>query len=148
MSISTTPWVDPSRTTRANSNNHYGRGPKTAHEKLVDQAKKWVAMSFYGPMFKQMRDDPFHSDVLDGGRGGQAFYAMYDQALSERMAGRESDGLVQAIVSRIDARKAYGQQMKFKPNSQREGADRIPAAPAGDIFARGEYGGLHVTADH
>jgi Rod binding domain-containing protein len=147
MSLSMMPWVSSNKSNMQSAiNARLGPTPMTAHDKLVQQAKKWVAMTFFDPMFKQMREDPFHSDLLDGGRGGQAFYAMYDQALSERMSGPASNGLVQAIVSRIEARRAYGQQMKFKPSSEREGADRIPPGPASDIFARGSYGDLHVTS--
>jgi Rod binding domain-containing protein len=73
------------------------------HDKLVKNARIWVAQTFYGEMLKQMRNSPFKSDLFDGGRGGEAFANQLDQKLAERMAsGHAGDRLVQAIVRKIE----------------------------------------------
>ena len=73
------------------------------HDRLVEQARVWVGQTFYGTLLKQMRDSPFRSELLDGGRGGQTFGAMFDQRLAERMAaGRAGGKLVSAIVKKIE----------------------------------------------
>jgi Rod binding domain-containing protein len=81
--------------------------PESQHDKLVKQAGKWVAMSFFSPMLKQMRESPFHSDLFDGGRGGEAFGAMYDQELVQHMSGAVGKKLVNSMVRRMEANKAY-----------------------------------------
>jgi Rod binding domain-containing protein len=45
--------------------------------------------------------------LFDGGRGGQAFGAMYDQQLAEHMARGVGQKLVKSIVRQLEARKAY-----------------------------------------
>jgi len=107
------------------------RRPLTHHEKLVQQTRKWVAMSFFEPMLKQMRESPFHSDLLDGGEGGKAFASMYDERLSERMASDASDTLVKSIVKKIEGRQAYARQTQHEIDSEREGADRTRALSNG-----------------
>jgi Rod binding domain-containing protein len=92
----------------------------TQHEKLVEQTRKWVAVSFFEPMLKQMRQSPFHSKLLDGGEGGQAFESMYDERLAERMASDATDTLVSSIVRKIEGSKAYA----------RQSADRVRAISA------------------
>lgn len=75
------------------------------HDKLVKATRIWVAQTFYGQMLKQMRNSPFRSDLMDGGRGGRAFAAQLDQHLAERMASaRAGDRLVQSIVRRIEGK--------------------------------------------
>jgi Rod binding domain-containing protein len=84
----------------------------TAHQKLVQQTSKWVALSMFGPMLKQMRNSPFHSDLLDGGQGGKAYQSMYDQELATRMTSGAGKKLVNGIVRRIEAKKAYAVHQK------------------------------------
>jgi Rod binding domain-containing protein len=106
---------------------HPGRGPLSQHDKLIQQTRKWVAMSFFEPMLKEMRDSPFHSDLMDGGSAGKAFASMYDERLSERMASDASDTLVNSIVRKIEGSKAYAQHARKAQqgiDSEREGADR------------------------
>ncbi len=89
------------------------------HDRLVKQTQKWVAQAFYGPMLKQMRESPFHSDLFDGGRGGKAFGAMYDQELAQRMSRGAGSKLVNSIVNHIEARSSQvQQQMQFKLQQQ------------------------------
>ena len=40
------------------------------HNAMRTQAEKFVAQTFFGPMFKAMRASPFKSEILSGGRGG------------------------------------------------------------------------------
>jgi Rod binding domain-containing protein len=89
-------------------------GPSTdkKHQKLVDTAQKWVGQTFYGQMLKQMRDSPFKSKMFEGGREGEAFNAMFDQNLATRMSKGAGRPLVDAIVSRIEAGKAYAASAK------------------------------------
>jgi Rod binding domain-containing protein len=112
--------------------NPVGR-PMTRHEKLVEQTRKWVATSFFEPMLKQMRQSPFHSNLFDGGEGGQAFESMYDERLAERMATSATDTLVHSIVRKIEGAQAYARQsgaIKNAVDSEREGADRVKAVSA------------------
>jgi Rod binding domain-containing protein len=113
---------------------HPGRGPLSHHDKLVMQARKWVAMSFFEPMLQQMRNDPFRSDIMNGGSAGKAFESMYDERLSEKMASDASDTLVQSIVRKIEGGKAYARQMQKAQqgiDSEREGADRTRGLSTG-----------------
>ena len=97
--------------------------PLTRHEKLVVQTRKWVAVSFFEPMLKPMRQSPFHSKLLDGGEGGEAFESMYDERLAERMASDATDTLVNSIVRKIEGSKAYAKQasvaISMSPRSPR-----------------------------
>lgn len=78
------------------------------HAQLVKQAQKWVAQTFYGTLLKQMRDSPLaKNDMFNGGRGGQAFNAMFDQQLAGHMAGGSGSKLVNAIVRKMEGREAY-----------------------------------------
>jgi Rod binding domain-containing protein len=75
----------------------------TQHDKLVHNARVWVAQTFFGQMLKQMRESPFKSDLFNGGRGGEAFANQLDQRLAERMAnGRVGEKLVKSIVKHIE----------------------------------------------
>lgn len=90
-------------------------GPKTAdqqaREKQVsDYAQQLVAQVFYGTMLKQMRSSPFKSDLFSGGRGGQAYSSLYDQAISERMSRSGGNKLTRVIAKSIlkkDAQARY-----------------------------------------
>jgi Rod binding domain-containing protein len=78
------------------------------HEKVVEQAQKWVAQTFYGTLLKQVRQSPFHSQLFEGGRGGEAFSSLYDQRLADHMARGTGKKLVNAIARKIEAKTAYG----------------------------------------
>lgn len=74
---------------------------ETPRERQIRQvAASLVAQTFYGPMFRMMRESPFRSEVMNGGRGGEAFATLLDQQLVSRMS-RRSDPLVDAIVRRL-----------------------------------------------
>ena len=77
------------------------------HQKLVEQAQKWVAQTFFGALLKQVRQSPFRSELFDGGRGGQAYGALYDQQMAEHMARGVGQKFVNSIVRKIEAKQAY-----------------------------------------
>jgi len=80
---------------------------------LTHLAQKWVAQTFFGPLLAQMRNSPFKSELFSGGRGGEAFAALFDQHLAERMARSVRHGLAQSIVrhiQRADHRTAQAPQ--------------------------------------
>ena len=64
----------------------HSQKPASRHDQLVTQTEKWVSQTFFGTLLKQMRENPFKSDLFTGGQGGQAFGALYDQQLADRMA--------------------------------------------------------------
>jgi Rod binding domain-containing protein len=80
------------------------------HDRLVKQTQKWVAQTFYGTLLKQVRQSPFRSELMDGGRGGQAFGSLYDQQMAEHMTRGVGMKLVNAIVRKIEAKQAYQKQ--------------------------------------
>jgi Rod binding domain-containing protein len=82
------------------------RPTKTEQDRVEEQARKWLAQTFYGPMLKQMRESPFKSEVFSGGRGGQAFSSMLDQRLADHMSRATSSKLVKSITRRLMANKA------------------------------------------
>jgi Rod binding domain-containing protein len=116
------PLIHPDRPGHAGS-------PNTPHdEQLIDQARKWVAQTFFGTLMKQMRNSPFKSPLFEGGRGGEAFGEMYDQRLVEHMSRGAGNKLVGAIVRKIVAKEskdnaamataAYAKQSKIAGAAQ------------------------------
>jgi len=108
------------------------RPPKTEHEKVVEQARKWVAQTFYGAMLKQMRESPFKSEVFSGGRGGQAFSSMLDQHLADHMSRSAGSKLVNVIARKLEARAGYAKQAVPKTPSSSESPNqmRMHVAPS------------------
>jgi Rod binding domain-containing protein len=106
-------------------------GKLSVHDKLIKQTQTWVAQSFFGTMLKQMRNDPFKSDLMDGGRGGQAFGELYDQHLAERMSRGVGHKLVNAIVRKIEAKNAYEKQKTGKtgPGTRASGLGPTMSSP-------------------
>ena len=108
----------------------------TERERIVQQAQKWVAQTFFGTLLKQMRESPFRSAIFEGGRGGEAFGALYDQHLAEHMARGAGSKLVNAIAGRIEANRAYGKSARRGPVSKvphgiypaRQGRRHVPPA--------------------
>jgi Rod binding domain-containing protein len=75
-------------------------------DQLTRQAQRLVSQNFFGTLLKQMRSSPLRSELLDGGRGGQAFGALLDQHLAERMARGAAAPLVHSIVRSIERKMA------------------------------------------
>lgn len=102
-----------------------GRAPAQApsspsvESELTKHVQAFVASSFFGTMLKQMRESPFRSELFGGGRAGEAYDAMYHQALAERMGRGVGQGLVRAIVKRImGARASEGLQAPRSSGTQ------------------------------
>ena len=124
----------PFPTTRPGSSNPVvlnTRGPMSRHDQLIQQTRKWVAVSFFEPMLNEMRNDPFHSELFDGGSAGKAFASMFDERLAEKMSSGASDTLVQSIVRKIEGGRAYERQARGRMKAEREGADRMRAHALG-----------------
>ena len=108
---------------------------KTEHEKLVKQTQTWVAQTFFGTLLKQMRNSPFKSELMEGGKGGETFAALQDQHLAEHMTRGAGAKLVNGIVRRIEAKAAYQKQgakgqQKPSAHADRQESLRSHAAPA------------------
>jgi Rod binding domain-containing protein len=93
------------------------------HAQLEKAASALVAQTFFGTLLKQMRESPFRDEMFSGGRGGQAFGAMYDQQLAERMTRGAGHTLVRAIVRRFEGKEAYAQHAR---------STRVPLPQTGD----------------
>jgi len=91
---------------------HAPAGVSPRHAQLVKQTQKWVAQTFYGTMLKQMRKSPFHSELFDGGRGGQVFHEMLDQKIADHMSRNAAPKLVDSIVQKIERGKATASYLK------------------------------------
>lgn len=108
------------------------RDPKAvkSDKAIEDQARKWVAQTFFGTLLKQMRDSPFKSELFSGGRGEQAFGPVMDAHMAERMARGSGNKLVKSIVKRFktnrdqEARDAYETH-----NLNSHKSDRLKAPP-------------------
>ena len=79
------------------------------------QAQTFVSQAFFGTILKQMRESPFKSELFSGGRGGEAFGSLYDQQMAERMASGVGSKLVNNIVRKLEAAKAYRKSSTTKP---------------------------------
>jgi Rod binding domain-containing protein len=102
-----------------------GAADSTQHDKLVRQTQSWVSQTFFGTLLKQMENSPFKSEMLSGGRGGEAFSSLYHQRLAEHMARGAGGKLVNSIVRRIEAKTAYQKQQMPAAT-----AATVPPAPA------------------
>src|SRR5438128_2434943 len=95
------------------------RKAPTQHERLTNEARKWVAQSFYGTLLKQMRNSPFKSEIFDGGRGGEAFAPLLDQHLADHMTRATDNHLVSAIVRRIEGKRVYDAQKSAEKSAHK-----------------------------
>lgn len=86
---------------------------------LEKQVGKWVSQTFFGTLFKQMRNSPFKSEILSGGRGGEVFGSMLDQQLADNMSRGAGKKLVNAIIRQIEGAQAY----KSQSNPRRVSSD-------------------------
>ena len=92
---------------------HHGKhwhghvSPAEKHQQLTEQTEKWVSQTFFGTLLKQMRDSPFKSELMDGGRGGEMFGTMFDQQLADHMGRSAGQKLVKTLVRKIEGANAY-----------------------------------------
>ncbi len=73
------------------------------HDEAQKAAQQIVGYALYMPMLKQMRNDPFKSDLMHGGFGEDAFANQFDQLIADRLAERSNHGLADAMVRRMTA---------------------------------------------
>jgi len=107
----------------------------TQHQQLVKQTQKWVAQTFYGTLLKQVRQSPFRSKLFDGGRGGEAFGALYDQQIAEHMTRGTGSKLVNSIVNRIEAKRAYDKSSRKGKAKDTHLLRTAPNQRSGDVPA-------------
>ena len=100
------------------------KGP-LKHDDARKQAEKFVSQAFFATILKQMRESPFKSELFAGGRGGEAFGSLYDQQLADRMSRGVGNKLVNSIVRKIEAAKAY--RKTSKNLNERSGGNRASA---------------------
>jgi len=81
-------------------------GGKPGVEEARQAASDLVATSFIKPMLAQMRDSPFKSDLFHGGSGEDRFAEHLDTELAQRIAGRMSLSLTDAITRGITRQPA------------------------------------------
>ena len=93
--------------------------PAVQAARIEQHARQLVSQTFFGTMLKQMRDSPFKSDLFEGGRGGQAFSGLFDQKLIDQMSRGAGNKLVNAVVRKFDAKKAYAGQHVDNRNQER-----------------------------
>lgn len=70
-------------------------------DRVREVAEQLVGQALFLPLLKQARENPFKSDLFHGGRGEEAFGSQMDQTLADRLAQRDSIGLVDAIARRF-----------------------------------------------
>src|ERR1700722_17326257 len=116
------------------------------HVALVRQTEKWVAQSFYGTLLKQMRDDPFRSKLMDGGRGGQAFGEMFDQRLAEHMSRSVAPGLGRSIVHKIEGPRAAANYKRHAKSESAAAQARLRRLSGEATRSSAEFERFHVTA--
>lgn len=94
------------------------------HAALVDQVRKWVGLSFFGTVLKQARQSPFRSKIMDGGRGGEMFGQMYDQQIAQKLGRGAGSKLVDSVVHKLEAHRAYAQHSNTAGSMIAHGAAR------------------------
>jgi Rod binding domain-containing protein len=90
------------------------------HEAVVKNTEKWVAQTFYGEMLKQMRNSPFRSKMFDGGEAGKTFNQMFDSELAGHLSRGAGKKLVDTIVKKIEAGKAYAANSTSNPVTKKQ----------------------------
>ncbi len=61
------------------------RQPETREQMVRQTAEELVATALVKPLLEQMRNDPFKSDLFDGGQAEEAFGAQMDTIMADRM---------------------------------------------------------------
>lgn len=123
------------------SDSQAASAPADQHERLTVEARRWVAMTFYGQMLKLARQSPFKSDLFSGGRGGEAFGGLLDGKLAEHMSRAAGEKLVKSLVKRMEARAATSHSTDAQAMSARSmddpttGGRFVVGRPAGSEAA-------------
>jgi hypothetical protein len=72
-------------------------GPELRQRMLRQVVDELVGTTFFGPMLKMARDNPFKGTIGHGGRGEDMFGAQLDMALAKRASGSLKSDLSDAI---------------------------------------------------
>lgn len=80
------------------------QGKPEGDAELREQAELLLGHALFLPLIKQMRNDPFKSELMHGGFGEDAFTNQFDQLIAERMAKRVDYPLTDAIERTISLR--------------------------------------------
>lgn len=105
-------------------------GPRWTRDQIREVAGEFVAIAFFDPLFKQIREDPLRSDLFSGGRGEEVFQPQLHAELSRRMAHARSMPLVEAITeSFANSLRLRDSAHKVGGNTNESGVD--PRASSG-----------------
>lgn len=80
----------------------------TDEQKIRLAAQQLVATTLLKPIFSQIRQDPFKSDLFNGGRTEKIFGEQLDNILADRMVKKQGFGLVDSVYNNFmkNAQKA------------------------------------------
>jgi len=80
-----------------------GLDPET-QKTLRTTAEQLVATTFIMPMLAKMREDPFKSDLFDGGQTEEIFGQRLDTILAERIVSKSDFSIVDAVYRSVAER--------------------------------------------
>ena len=80
----------------------------TSQEQLREAAEQLVSTTMIMPVFEQLRDDSFASDLFHGGRTEKIFQQQLDQVLADRISGATRFDLVDAVYKQLSRDAAGG----------------------------------------
>ena len=75
-----------------------------AAKKLREATAQFVATAFLTPMLKQVRNDPFKSELFHGGQGEKIFGAQLDEQMADEIASSPSFPLVDHLYEHFARR--------------------------------------------
>ena len=76
--------------------------PISDRSTLERTASQVIAQTFYGTLLRQIQNSPFKSELFSGGRGGQAFGAMFYDHLATKMSSSIDPRLARTLVKRYE----------------------------------------------
>ncbi len=79
-------------------------------KKMRKAADELVAFSFILPMLKQIRNDPFRSELFHGGQGEEIWGSQLDQTLANRLSERLSLSIGKAVYEQFAQQAAAVEQ--------------------------------------
>jgi len=77
-------------------------------KELREAVEQLVSNALIMPLLKQMRADPFQTDLFHGGQGEQVFGAQLDQHIADRMTKKAGLPIVDVIYNRFAERLGMG----------------------------------------
>lgn len=70
---------------------------------MKQQMEQLLSSTFFGQVFKLMRSSPLRTNLSGGSSGEQAFGALMDSELGQRMARKAAGRLADVLVRRMEA---------------------------------------------